>query len=200
MSTSTRRRRSLRHTLAAILAAGGLAACSDPFEIKPNLETVETTFTLHAINGSPPTAPTAAVLINTPGATRIGSSFAFDLAFDVTDAGKALLYPVDLVASDVALPPNRYVGYQVVTDRGYDALVEAPNKGYTYGQPLELQVGTVGFLQSNAHPLCTGSFTPYIYAKFRVDAVDVAARTVKLTVRSDPNCGFRGLQPGLPTR
>ena len=200
MSTSPRRRRTLRPTLAAALALVGLAACSDPFEIRPNLDTVEATFTLHALNGSAPSAPTAAVLINTPGATRMGSTFAFDLAFDITGDGKAMLYPVDVVASDIALPSNRYVGLQVVTDRSNDDLVEAPNGGYTYGQPLELQVGTVAFVQSNAHPLCAGSFTPFIYAKLRVTAVDVAARTVTLQIRSDPNCGFRGLQPGLPTR
>ncbi len=200
MSTSPRRRRTLRPTLVAALAAVGLAACSDPFEIRPNLETVESTFTVHAFNGSPPSAPTAAVLVNTPGATRMGSTFAFDFAFDVTGDGRPLLYPVDVVASDIALPSNRYVGHQVVTDLSYDELVEAPNSGYVYGQALELAPGMVGFLQSNSHPLCAGSFTPYIYAKFRVVSIDAAARTLTLQVRSDPNCGFRGLQPGLPTR
>ena len=203
MRTSPRRRplrRALSHSLVAAIAAGGLAACGDPFEIKPNLETVEASFTLHAFNGTSPTMPTAAVLVNVPLATRMGSTYSFDFAFDVDADGRPLLYPVDLVAADIVLPPTRYVGFQKVTGQSYDQMVLAPNNGYTYGQPLEIAVGDIGFVQSNQHPLCTGSFTPYIFAKFRVDAIDTAARAVRLTVRSDPNCGFRGLDTGLPER
>lgn len=212
MRTSLRRRRplrralhqalrpALRQSLAAVLAVGGLAACSDPFEIKPNLETIEASFTLYAFNGTAATAPTAAVLINTPQATRMGNSYTFDFAFDVTEDGRTLLYPVDVVASDIILPQNRFIGFQKATGQSYDQLVLAPTSGYTYGAPLEIAVGDVGFIQSNAHPLCAGSFTPVIYAKFRVDVIDTGARTVRLTVRSDPNCGFRGLGTGLPER
>ncbi len=200
MRTSPRSRRLSLHVLAAALGAAGLTGCGDPFEIKANLETVQAAFTLHAFNGTPATAPAAAVLVNTPTAVRMGSTYSFDFALDFSATGQALLYPVDLVASDIALGRERYVGFQKVTGQGYDQLLLAPNAGYTYDEPLPVAVGDVGYIQSNAHPLCRGSFTPLIYAKFRVDAIDPQARTITMTVRSDPNCGFRGLDTGIPER
>lgn len=193
------RRRALRGAVTAVLATGAVA-CSDPLEPEAFLETVETTFTLHALNGSPPSAPAAAVLVNRPAAVRIGSSFSFDFAMDIAPDGTARLYPVDVVASNVVVPPSRAVGFQLVTGQSYDQLLLAPNSGYTYEEPIPVAVGDVGYIQSNAHPVCSSQFTysPTVYAKFRVDAIDVAARTVRLTVRSDPNCGFRELDPGVP--
>lgn len=200
MRTSPRSRRSTLNVLAVALGAAGLAGCGDPFEIQANLENVQASFTLYAFNGTPATAPAAAVLITTPTAVRMGSTYSFDFALDFSATGEALLYPVDLVASDIVLAQDRYVGFQKVTGEGYDQLLLAPNSGYTYDAPLPVAVGDVGYIQSNSHPLCRGSFTPQIYAKFRVDAVDAQARTVTMTVRSDPNCGFRGLDTGLPER
>jgi hypothetical protein len=83
----------------------------------------------------------------------------------------------------------------------YADLQRAPNIGYTYGEAVPIAVGDVGSIQSNGHPFCASSFiSPSIFAKLTVEALDPAARTATFKIRSDPNCGFRGLQTGLPTR
>jgi hypothetical protein len=195
-------RRALRVALTAALAVGGTTACSDPFEPEAFFETSEGTFTVHSLNGSAPSAPAAALLVESPVAVRIGSSFTFDFAVDFTSAGVASLLPVDVVASPAVVSAARYVGFQIVEGQSYDQLLLAPTGGYTYDAPFPVEVGDVGYIQSGAHPLCLArnSFTPIIYAKFRVDAIDPVARTVRMTVRSDPNCGFRELETGIPGR
>jgi len=40
---------------------------------------------------------------------------------------------------------------------------------------------------------------PY-YAKMQVLFIDDAARAIRFRILTDINCGYRGLQPGLPTK
>jgi hypothetical protein len=40
----------------------------------------------------------------------------------------------------------------------------------------------------------------FLYGKFEVLAIDTTARRVDLRVLVDQNCGYRGLEPGFPSR
>lgn len=193
------RRRGAR-LLAALLALGAAAACSDPFEIEAQFDTTQATLTVYGLNGSLPTQPSAVALVATPAAVRLDASYLFDFAIDFRADGTPVLYPVDLVASGAVLSPSRRVGIRPVGGTTFEAMTVAPTGGYTFREAIPLAVGDLGYIQSNAHPFCVQSFTPQVYSKYRVDAIDPVARTVRLTIRSDPNCGFRGLDTGLPTR
>ena len=46
---------------------------------------------------------------------------------------------------------------------------------------------------------CTSVAVPK-YAKLEVVAIDDGAKLVAFRVLTDDNCGFKGLEPGLPTR
>lgn len=177
-----------------------LGACSDPFEVSAQFPTDEAVVTVHALNGTAPELSAALLIGPSPQAVRPGPDFFFDLAFDLDGSGQALLYPVDVVARPGAAG-NRAVGLQLLPSRTYDEVTRAPAGGFTYQQPLAVRVGDVGVIQANGHPICLSSFlSTTIWAKFRVEAIDPAARTIRLRVRVDPNCGFRGLETGTPSR
>ena len=142
----------------ALALVAPLAACSDPFEITANFETVETTVTIHAFNGTPVANVTGVLLAPLPQAVRPGPEFLFDLAFDFDAEGDAVLLPVDALAAPGVFGGSRVTGIRPVTDQGYDAILRAPAGGYTVGDPVAIAVGDVGVLQAVGHPTCSGSF------------------------------------------
>ena len=197
MLTSHRLRRPLAAAALVLLAAAG---CRDPFEVEAQFDTAESVLTVFALSGTAVDLPAAVLVGPSPQAVRPGPDFIFDLAFDIDDDGTVHLYPVDVVARP-GIVGNRSVGVQKITAQTYDAITRAPAGGYTYREAITVSVGDVGVLQANGHPSCLGSFfSTTLYAKFRVEAVDPVARTLQLRVRVDPNCGFRGLETGTPSR
>jgi len=197
--------RTPRRAAAALRAAGALlalagAACSDPFSVEAQFDTVEQVVTLRALTGTPLELPLALLAAPAPQVVRPSSDFVFDLAFDLDEAGAARLYPVDVVARPSVIA-GRSVGLLEVTDQSYEQITRAPAGGYVFQEPLSVAVGDVLVLQAVGHPSCATSFLqPVIYAKLRVEAVDAAARTLTLRVLVDPNCGFRGFESGTPSR
>ena len=178
-----------------------LAACDDPFEITANSDTIETTVTISAFNGTPVALPTGILVAPLPQAVRPGPDYLFDVSFDFDAEGDPVLLPVDALAAPGVFGGSRVTGIRPVTDQGYDAITRAPVGGYTVGDPVAIAVGDIGVIQAVNHPTCVGSFYGNtIYAKYRVEAIDAAARTLSLRIRVDPNCGFRGLEVGEPSR
>ncbi len=178
-----------------------LAACDDPFEVPPGSDTIESTVTVAAFNGTPVALPTAILLAPQPQTVRPGPDYIFDLAFDVDAEGDAVLLPVDAIAAPGVFRGSRVTGIRPVTDQTYEAITRAPAGGYTVGDPVPVAVGDVGLLQAVNHPSCAAPFGGNtIYAKYRVEAIDAAARALTLRLRVDPNCGFRGLEVGEPSR
>lgn len=201
MSPSPLRRVRRGAACLALALVAPLAACGDPFEVTANFDTVESTVTIHAFNDTPLALATAVLLAPVPQAVRPGPDYVFDLSFDLDADGDAVLLPVDAVAAPGVFNGARVTGIRPITDQGYDAITRAPAGGYTVGDPIAVAVGDVGVLQAVNHPACLGSFFGNtIYAKYRVEAIDPAARTIALRLRVDPNCGFRGLEVGEPSR
>lgn len=195
------RTRAGRRAAAAALLLVGLAACGDPLEIKPSFDTVESTVTVHALNGVPLSYTAAILLAPTPTGVRPASDYTFDLAVDFDESGDAFLYPVSKIAQLGAISSARTVGIQLLPDVTYADLQRAPGSGYTYDAAMPIAVGDVGVVQSNGQPFCANSFfSQTLWAKFQVEALDPVARTARFKIRTDPNCGFRGLQDGRPTR
>ncbi|HEX6629645.1 MAG TPA: hypothetical protein VF048_01070 [Gemmatimonadaceae bacterium] len=189
-----------RAAAAALLLAAGLAACSDPLEFKPSFETVESTVTVHALNDVGAAFTAAILLAPSPIGVRPAGDYTFDAAVDFDAGGVALLYPVDEIAQIGVIAAGRTVGVQKLSGTTYADLQRAPNTGYTYGEAVPIAVGDVGAIQSNGHPYCANSFySTTLWAKFQVVALDPAARTATFKIRVDPNCGFRGLQSGVPS-
>lgn len=202
MAPSRALRRAIAGTFVALSTALGASACGGPTEITATSNSIATTVTVYALNGASPVFPAALVLAGSPAAIRLTTDYQFDLAVDFDAAGAARLIPVDRVASPAVVSPGRLVGMQKLT-QAFDAITRAPDGGYVTRADLPIAVGDVGAIQSLNHPFCTNVFysTPHIYAKFLVEAIDPVARSVRLRLVVDPNCGFRGLETGaLPSR
>lgn len=187
-------------TLVALAAASSLAACGDPLEITAQFETSERTIAFHALSGTSVSLPAAVLIAPVPQAVRPDPQYLFDLAFDIDANGVARLYPVNVVAAP-GVGGGRQVGIQLVESQSYEDVQRAPGGMYVADRAVDVAVGDVGVVQSIGHPSCAGSFlSTVVYAKFRVEAIDAASRLVTLRMRTNSNCGFRGLETGLPSR
>lgn len=182
----------IRTGLALVLSVVALAACGDPIGIRAQFETVADTLTVAALTGTPVVSASGISIIRHE-VVRLDGTRDFDLVADIDGAGRAVLYPVQLVGGSAGR-----AGWQK-SAQPYDAILEAPIAGYQRDSAAVLTAGEV--ILVDAEPaFCAGSFRPSVYAKLIVDAIDAAARTVRVRLRVNPNCGFRSLAEGLPER
>ena len=197
----------------ALLLAGGIVACSDPFRLKATLDVVEDTLVFNSV-GDVSAPSTAAVVLDIanqpsfdpasrmPAARRLGADFytnglGFDVALDVRGDSLVFLPPRKLTTS---LGSVRRVGLRVDTSTAFDDALSAPGNGYVFDTvSVGAHEGNTVFIVSR-HPVCANEINTEIYAKVGVLDIDPVAKTATLRVRLDPNCGFRSFLSGVPKR
>jgi hypothetical protein len=187
-----------RFALALIASASVLTACDDPALLRASLPTVEDVYTLFALTGTPAAYPSG---LNTyvRAAVRVDGNANFDVAFDVDDAGHAILYPVQKIVSQ--LGGSRKVGLRKVSG-GFSDVTLAPTGTYA-DSVIVASKGDIVIVQAQRNgsgDACQFDISPYIYTKVLVDSIAVDTRTVVLQTVMDPNCGFRSFEAGIPTR
>ena len=190
----------MRHfrSVTAIVALGFAVTlgCGDPLGLgRPGIPNVVDTVSLYALSGTPIETPSAYRLdLRRP--VRTDQSSTFDFAFDIDTAGRALLLPTG------ALQLGRASGGQVVAV-AFDSLHIAPDRSYELDSAVAVVVGEVAVLHSRPTS-CSNGIPAFYYAKLRVLAVDTTSgangRRIDFEILVDANCGFRGLDPGLPPR
>lgn len=187
----------------AALAGVTLAACSgdDPFALRPSLAVSQSAFVVYPLNGSSASLP-AGINLSRGLAVRpalfpgAGAAAApnFDLAFDLDAQRRVVIYAPRWLAA----PPNAMprAGLQVVATP-FDSLVEAVQGGYRYDSLLTVSPRQTVALETSG--LSCAASRP-LYGRLVVDSV--VGQAIHLTVRVNPNCGFRSLvngSNGLPT-
>ena len=181
--------------LVATGAAAVLAACGDPFGLlgASSVNAVDSLVSLYALTGTPVATPSA-YRIAPPGVVRTDQDVALDFAFDIDTAGRAVLLPTG------ALRLGRATGLQTTTV-AFDSVRLAPDRGYQADSAVVVDSGTVALVHS-APTTCGVGLSPvyHYYAKLLVLRVDTAARRLDFQILADQNCGYRGLEPGLPSR
>lgn len=184
--------------LATVCVVVVLNACGDPTNIRANLPTVVDTLSAWALSGTPPTYPSG---ISLPGrqAVRVDAFGAFDVAVDINEAGKAVIYPAKLV---ISIPGgSRPVGLQLI-DAAFESVTSAPKTGYETDTALVVMPGQTVVVEA-AHnqdqEICRFAISPNLYAKIAVDSVNLASRILYFRMALDPNCGFRSFAEGIPT-
>jgi hypothetical protein len=182
----------------SVVAAGvaaTVAACGDPFGLTDPavLNVVDSLQSVYALSGTPVTTPSAYRLFP-QGAVRTDQEVTFDFAFDIDTARRAVLLPTG------ALRLGRASGIQT-TGLAFDSVRLAPDRGYQLDSAVVVDSGTVALVHSGPST-CGVSLTPiyYYYAKLLVLRVDSAARRLDFQILIDKNCGYRGLELGLPRR
>ena len=188
----------LRRTslLALVLAAlaGGACATTEP---QVNLTFVlADTGRVFALSGTDPIFPTA---INIPSRVVViatvlsDGTVPFDVAFDLTPAGKVLVLPArSVVLGPNVVPPS--IGL-FLPGGTFDAATEAPSVGFVLDSVKTVSPGEPFVLQ--LRPLeCSFSILQTMHAKMVVDSVNLTSRLLYYRLVLNPNCGRRGLVPG----
>lgn len=198
--------------LGAAFSAVAIAGCGDnPYSYRPGLLVQVDTFTVYALNGTPPSYPSAVNVaaiassadstgILAPAAVPSSGGSSFDFAVDLTAGGAVTAYPAPLVVRGLT---NRRVGLQRIAST-FDAVTQAPTTGYSYDS-VAVTLGTGDVLLVQAQRAFQGErcfsrqvygYDPVLYAKGQVISVNTAERSVRMRFVLNPNCGFRGLKPG----
>lgn len=184
----------------ALLSLGGVAAaaCSDPNDLADaTIANAVDTVEMFALRGTPVTTPSA-FSVALGRAVRIDQTSSFDFAFDFTGSstatdGQPIFLPLGIVGlgSGTSSDP----GLQNVPDT-FDEIEEAPTENYLVRDTVPVEVGA-RYVVRSVVSACSGLGVP-LYGKLEVLAVDPVARTIRLKILVNTNCGYRGLQPGIP--
>ena len=167
-------------------------ACSDTSGLPdPTFTNVERTETLYALTGTPVGTPSGYAL---DGSRRVrtDASIDFDFAYSIEPDGRHVFVP----RAVLGIEPNATLqpGLQS-RDVSFEAITEAPSNGYITDQVVPIGIGDRFVARSRI--TCTAIGVPK-YAKLEVVGFDDDARTVTFRVLTNDNCGYKGLQPGLP--
>ena len=177
----------------ALLAA--LNGCGDPLSLSPAIfENREDTVKIWAATQTPVHLPSAYVVA---GRTRVrlDQVSSFDFIYDINPAGRRVFIPL------AALVPTQGTagtpGLQA-TATPFDNIALAEQLGYVAKDSVNATLGQVYYVRSTLDGSCQLGI-PF-YAKMEVLSFDSSERSVTFRILTDINCGYRGLQPGLPTR
>lgn len=180
------------------VTAVAVAACGDSNSLlSPAVyENIDRQYGVYALTGSPSGLP-AGYQFTTESLVRpqilANGSLNFDVAFDITTDGKALVMSAKRVSP---APPAGVasIGFLQLT-AVYDQVQKAPDKGYVNDTTAALTVGQAVYVRLSGSGCVYGE--PF-YAKLTIDSINVAER--RLLVRSlvNRNCGYRSLTAGVP--
>jgi len=191
--------RALMISLGAAVVALAFTACGNNDDIigVATTQNTERTNTVYALSGTPASLPAGYFFVTEtlvrPQLLSTGG-VNFEIAFDIDSQGRVQLLPARVVAPDSPnAPPS--VGIQQSTV-GFDAITRAPDRNYVSDSTFTAQAGDTFILQLVTSG-CTFGYP--IYAKLRIDSINLADRRIVFTSMVDRNCGFRGLMAGLPT-
>jgi hypothetical protein len=173
------------------------AACGDPVGLPPPAVPNRTdTVTLYALSGTPIDHASGYIISFRQAVRTDQTTQGFDFLFDIDTLGRALLVPTG------AVKLARGSGIQR-TLHAFDSVTVAPGGGYQLDSAVVLDSNTVAILHSR--PLtCSFGITSIYYAKLHVLEIDTTTtpdgRRITFEILNNVNCGYRGLEPGLPKR
>jgi len=169
-----------------------LAACSDISGLLPAAIANRTdTVSVYALTGTPVSSPSAYWIVARQ-VVRTDQNSAFDFAFDIDSLGRVMLLPTG------ALKLGLQSGAQLRAEE-FDSLTLAPSSGYKVDSAVVLTENSVAVMHSRLVQ-CSYDYQPShnYFAKLHVLAIDTLARSIQLEILTNVNCGYRGLEPGLP--
>lgn len=179
--------RSLLVGLVLLSAVG----CSDSNGLPDaTLTNVERTETIYSLTGTP-VATASGYAVDGGRQVRTDLSDAFDFAYNVQSDGQPVFIPRAALGIDPDNPVNP--GFQARSE-SFDAITKASSNGYITDSPVPIAAGQRYIVRGRV----TCSIGVPKYAKLEILSFDDAARTVTFRILIDDNCGFRGLEPGLP--
>ena len=190
--------RSLSCVIVLLAAPLILGACGDIGGLPPASfpNRTDSLVSVYALTGTPVTSPSGYLIVDRRVVRTDIINASFDFVFDIDSLGRALLFPTG------AVKLGRQSGAKPATVP-FDSLRFAPSGGYQVDSAIVLSVGSVVALHSRSVQ-CSFDYQPVhnYFAKLLVLAIDTVpgptGRRIDLRILTDINCGYRGLEPGLP--
>jgi hypothetical protein len=176
-----------------LLALSAAAACGDNTNLPdPTEENVVDTVTVGSLTDTPIT--TASGFAVGVGAIRTDLDPGFDFAYDIQGdpaTGTSVFLPRAAlgIVSETSAEPGL-----MRRDEAFDDIEAAPSNGYVTEEAVPVALGERYVVRSRV----TCSIGVPRYAK--VEIIGLEDNSVILKVLANANCGYRGLQPGLPDR
>ena len=186
----------MRYLTLLLLACAGVAAaaCGNSTGLQAFRTNVVDTVSLYALSGTLVSKPSGYAILNGP--VRTEQVVSFDFAFDIDTAGRAVFLPTG------ALKLGQQSGLQI-SKLAFDSIRIAPTDKYQLDSAVVVQDSSV-VLAHSAQVACGNGFLSAFYAKLHILAIDTTStpngRRIDFEILADLNCGFRGLEPGLPTQ
>jgi hypothetical protein len=183
----------MRPFILGLLACSAIAACGNPLGLPPAFITnrVDSLVSLYALSGTPISLPSGYSLIS-DHTVRTDQGSPFDFAFDIDSTGTARLYPTG------ALKLGQASG-MLLSAQQFDSIKIAPTSTYNLDSSQVVNENTVLILHSSSVS-CSYGIPAFYYAKLHVLTIDTTSneRRIDFQILTDLNCGYRGLEPGLP--
>ena len=185
--------------VAAVMGAGVIAAaaCDDDLGFNAFAVPDPVNLTVYALNGTAQTLP-AGMDVRGLQVVRVNPNWGFDLAFDLNAANEVVVHTVRSVGTEFFNLPRIGLQTSALT---FDQLIDAPVSGFTYDSLLTVPIGKT-VVVDKIDPSCNrfgGAFLGFnIRAKFVVDSISTSRRAMYVKLLSNPNCGFKSLEPGEP--
>ncbi|HEY4100875.1 MAG TPA: hypothetical protein VGM20_08365 [Gemmatimonadales bacterium] len=149
------------------------------------------TVTMGALTGAALRFPSAFdVTVGEP--VRTDQTSSFDFIYDIDSTGRHLFIPLHALP-DLGSATGVNPGFLRETG-SFDQLTNAPSDPYQTTDSLVIAPGDLFYVRSRI--ACYLSVPQY--AKIQVIDFDDVAKTVRLEVMADINCGYKNLQPGIP--
>lgn len=196
----------LRRLSAAAVSAAAVtllaaSACKDTTAIVANLPVTTDTLVAYALSGTPASLPSG-LAIAFRSTVRVNAGAAFDVAFDLDSAGRVVVSPARAIVSPL-LGNVPLVGLQT-SSVPFESITAAPSGYYRPDTAIVVRPGeafVVLSTRATASQTCLYTPSPRIYAKVVIDSIQIAnSRAIYLRETTDPNCGYKSFQPGLPTK
>ncbi len=187
--------RPYRFAAGCTLALGltlGVGACDDTILPAPIYHNTIDTVSLFALDGTP-VAAHSGYNVASRSTIRTDITTAFDFVFNIDTLGRAVLVPATVlrITGNAGLQP---------TTTSFTELRLAPGGLYVTDSAVAVLPGDVVAVRSRL-VTCVGlGGALYYYAKLGVIAVDAGARRITFEILGNINCGYRSLEPGLPTQ
>jgi hypothetical protein len=179
--------------LLPFLALSAVAACSDNDNLPdPTDENFVDTVTVGSLTDTPITTASGFAVVVGPVRTDLDPSF--DFAYDIQGdpaTGTSVLLPRAVlgIVSETSAEPGL-----MRRDEAFDAIEAAPSNGYVTEEAVPIALGERYIVRSRV----TCSIGVPRYAK--IEIIGLEDNSVILKVLANANCGYRGLEPGLPDR
>lgn len=173
------------------LVLTSLACGEEDFLADPSIANVVDTVTIGALRHSPLSIPSGFSVSQASAVFTSGTQVSVDFLYDLDSTGAPVFLPAQVAG--LLAPSATNPGFKVATVP-FDSILIASRNGYTLDQAIPVDTGDVFLVRS----LIRCSLGVPHYGKLRVTEIDTTANTVTFLVLVNQNCGYRGLETGLP--